>query len=580
LLVTNFYTQSLKRNPIVLFSLFLLPLFVGSISESSGITRKPLPNGTYADCGFDFLNRKISITNKLSNGNQIQRSLTEYDKQSNVTQLSEFTHSATADQVTVMLNDKVYRLEKETRTEGSQVTVSDYTHDKANNRSRKSVAINGAAPAISNYLYGTTSDGFNSNQLKSYNRPESGENVSFTYDNNGNRISRTVGSNTDVYSYDDDNRLVSLDLNTSTTANGLYEYLYDHRTRRVLRDEAAASGDTTRLVFSVGLSVQEHNQSGGSYNLSSPAVEYIRGSDYGGGIGGVLYTLRGGNSSFNYYNHRGDVLLKTNDAGAITWQARYEAFGTRTFESGSDQERQRANTKDEDPTGLLNEGMRYRDLEAGVWLTRDPAGFVDGPNVYTYVKQNPWTMYDPHGLWGVGDSNGAFIDSLWNGAASAGHNSLMTLGGIDQKHGVSTRAFGALQVIGGAGEAVLGAAGVIAPEPVTSVAGAAAVAHGADNVSTGLQKVISGKNSNTLTHQVVKAGAIKAGASEETAEAAGFYTDLTLGIASPMKVQAGMMANSGKITQSGISGSSAKDINQYGEDFVKNGVPIEKKSCK
>jgi RHS repeat-associated protein len=57
-----------------------------------------------------------------------------------------------------------------------------------------------------------------------------------------------------------------------------------------------------------------------------------------------------------------------------------------------------ANTKEEDQTGLLNEGFRYRDLEAGVWLTRDPAGFVDGPNVYTYVKQNPWSAFDAHGL--------------------------------------------------------------------------------------------------------------------------------------------------------------------------------------
>ncbi len=33
-----------------------------------------------------------------------------------------------------------------------------------------------------------------------------------------------------------------------------------------------------------------------------------------------------------------------------------------------------------------------------MWLSRDPAGFVDGPNVYAYVKQNPWTSFDPLGL--------------------------------------------------------------------------------------------------------------------------------------------------------------------------------------
>jgi hypothetical protein len=33
-----------------------------------------------------------------------------------------------------------------------------------------------------------------------------------------------------------------------------------------------------------------------------------------------------------------------------------------------------------------------------VWLSRDPAGFVDGPNLYAYVMQNPWTGWDPDGL--------------------------------------------------------------------------------------------------------------------------------------------------------------------------------------
>jgi len=122
-------------------------------------------------------------------------------------------------------------------------------------------------------------------------------------------------------------------------------------------------------------------------------------SDYGGGIGGVLYTIRDGTTrSYNAYNSRGDVVSKTGDTGAITWQSAYEAFGTRTQEQGSTLDRQKANTKDEDPTGLLNEGMRYRDLEFGLFLTRDPAGFVDGPNVYTFVRQNPWTAFDPDGL--------------------------------------------------------------------------------------------------------------------------------------------------------------------------------------
>ena len=93
------------------------------------------------------------------------------------------------------------------------------------------------------------------------------------------------------------------------------------------------------------------------------------------------------------------MVTRTSGTGSLTYAATYEAFGTRTQEAGTNPDRQRANTKEEDPTGLLNEGFRYRDLETGMFISRDPAGFVNGPNVYTYVRQNPWSAFDPHGLW-------------------------------------------------------------------------------------------------------------------------------------------------------------------------------------
>ena len=150
----------------------------------------------------------------------------------------------------------------------------------------------------------------------------------------------------------------------------------------------------TSLVFSGGTSVQEYTGAPGG----APAVEYVRGSDYGGGVGGILYTLRSGTPSYTHENRRGDVVAKTNAAGSLTYQAQYAAFGQQVATSGSTQDRQKSNSKDTDPTSLVDEGFRYRDLETGMFITRDPAGFVDGPNLYTYVVQNPWTHFDPEGL--------------------------------------------------------------------------------------------------------------------------------------------------------------------------------------
>jgi len=185
----------------------------------------------------------------------------------------------------------------------------------------------------------------------------------------------------------------------------------DYRTRRIGITETggarAAEGGTlaepkhTAVVFAGGLSLAEYESASPQTAISNPqttTVHYTRGPDMGGGVGGLLYTNRGGATKFNLSNGRGDIVAQSDASGALTWTASYEAYGKRTKETGANADKQRANTKDEDPTGLLNEGHRYRDLETGAFISRDPAGFVDGPNLYAYVKQNPWTAFDPEGL--------------------------------------------------------------------------------------------------------------------------------------------------------------------------------------
>ncbi len=118
----------------------------------------------------------------------------------------------------------------------------------------------------------------------------------------------------------------------------------------------------------------------------------------GEGSGGILYTLRGGTPSYTHEDKRGDVVAKTDASGSLTYQAQYEGFGQQVATNGTTLDRQKSNSKDTDPTNLVDEGFRYRDLETGMFISRDPAGFVDGPNLYTYVQQNPWTHFDPEGL--------------------------------------------------------------------------------------------------------------------------------------------------------------------------------------
>lgn len=62
--------------------------------------------------------------------------------------------------------------------------------------------------------------------------------------------------------------------------------------------------------------------------------------------------------------------------------------------------------------GLSLPAFALRDLETGTFITADPAGFVDGPNLYAYVRQNPWTLFDPEGLQSAEQIDE--LKSLWD----------------------------------------------------------------------------------------------------------------------------------------------------------------------
>lgn len=389
-------------------------------TESTRVTRygydlagnviyKKLPNDVITRTSFDALNRRLVVDDKIGTTTLSKFDYSQsagpglfsgHDHVGNLLRSVEtYTRTELKNRIVTNSYDAANRLHIETLDEsgaGGSVTTTTYENDKGNNRIAKVKVVGTSTVEDFAYTYGNGSNasGANSNQLTGYGPNGGGQTHVFTYDTNGNRRTRTTSGRTDTYGYDFENRLVSLNYQTpaGSAARGEFRYIYDHRTRRVARDESSISGGVTSgISFSGGLSVQE---------LSGSTItrHYIRGSDWGGGIGGVLYSMDGSlNALFDHYNSRGDVIGQTNASAAVTWQAAYEAYGTKK-EGGSTATRQKANTKDEDPHGLLNEGFRYRDLEAGVFITRDPLGFVDGPNVYTYVRQNPWSAFDTHGL--------------------------------------------------------------------------------------------------------------------------------------------------------------------------------------
>ncbi|UXU85281.1 RHS repeat-associated core domain-containing protein [Burkholderia sp. S-53] len=89
-------------------------------------------------------------------------------------------------------------------------------------------------------------------------------------------------------------------------------------------------------------------------------------------------------------------------ADILTWEEYYPFGGTSVWSARSDTEAKykyvRYSGQERDATGLYYYGFRYYAPWLGRWLNPDPAGPVDGLNLFCMVANNPVTLADLNGL--------------------------------------------------------------------------------------------------------------------------------------------------------------------------------------
>jgi RHS repeat-associated protein len=100
----------------------------------------------------------------------------------------------------------------------------------------------------------------------------------------------------------------------------------------------------------------------------------------------------------------GSIAGELGPDGAWLRYEEYYPFGDTSLAISFDDEGsarfQFAGKERDNGTGLYYFGQRYYSPEQGRWTTPDPAGAVDGPNLFAYVSNNPLTLVDPTGTCG------------------------------------------------------------------------------------------------------------------------------------------------------------------------------------
>lgn len=106
-------------------------------------------------------------------------------------------------------------------------------------------------------------------------------------------------------------------------------------------------------------------------------------------------------------DHLGSVGLEVDEAAAVITYEEYYPYGGAAVIGGTstvevERKRYRFSGKELDQcTGLYYFGQRYYVPWMARWLTPDPAGPVDGINIFLYAYDNPTTFIDPTGNNGV-----------------------------------------------------------------------------------------------------------------------------------------------------------------------------------
>ena len=106
---------------------------------------------------------------------------------------------------------------------------------------------------------------------------------------------------------------------------------------------------------------------------------------------------------FQLDDHLGTACVEVDGSGAVISFEEYHPYGTSSYRSFQSSEvsakRYRYTGKERDEeTGLAYHGARYFCPWLGRWTSPDPAGLVDGANLYAYCRGDPVGGNDPTGL--------------------------------------------------------------------------------------------------------------------------------------------------------------------------------------
>jgi RHS repeat-associated protein len=345
---------------------------------------KTLPNGIVETYEYDGLNRVRSIVQK-KDSTVIASYTYSYDLVGNKTKVEELGRTVSYDY------DELYRLTKETIADSVRGNRTiEYGYDAVGNRLLKKDS------AVGDIVYR-----YNQND---WLLDESMGNVvttAYSYDNNGNTKTQTLGTEITNYVWDTQNRLMGTTITNNSVATQQIAYEYDIAG---VRAKSTVNGAETRYLLDEN---RRYAQVLEEYNSSGVQSRYVYGAELD-----LLSQTRGTTTSFYLKDGHSGVRQLTNSTGAITDQYGYEGYGNVIYSVGSTQNNYQYRGEQSDPNlGMQYLRARYYNVKSGRFSSADPfEGYQESPvsrHRYLYANNTPTRYIDPSGRYAADGLLGA-----------------------------------------------------------------------------------------------------------------------------------------------------------------------------
>ena len=349
---------------------------------------------------YDYQNHLTAMKNQTGSAGGISQYTSEYLANGQKSKETSDVIDKDGKETTKTANytyDLLGRISKETKTGSEDIS---YTYDSNNNRQKMTVGNK-----VTAYRYNKNDELLRTDTLNTDTEEDSV--VIYKYDKNGNQLATvnryeipsdkkestyvdidvTLGNNrlneNVVNHYNAENQLIQ-----TLTKNYKVSFAYD---AEGLRTTKTVNGEKTVFVWDGDQLVMELSESG------KVQKRYIRGND-------LVYTDKGNNTEKQYYvtDSHGNVVQLTDENGKVTKTYEYDSFGNEVdLDSKDDNPFRYCGEYYDKETDEIYLRARYYRPAVGRFLMRDTyIGESDDPlslHLYTYCENDGVNAWDPSG---------------------------------------------------------------------------------------------------------------------------------------------------------------------------------------